>query len=83
MLFNSLDFAIFFPVVFLLYWLVARKLAIRKAFILISSYVFYSWWDWRFLFLIIISSLVDFYVGGKLFKTKNQKKRKQLLFVCQ
>ncbi|MEZ4801576.1 MAG: MBOAT family O-acyltransferase [Gelidibacter sp.] len=49
--------------------------------ILVSSYVFYGWWDWRFLFLIAISSLVDFYIGKKLYVTEQKNKRKQLLFV--
>lgn len=81
MLFNSLDFAIFFPTVFVLYWLVSKKLKLRNAFILISSYIFYGWWDWRFLFLIIISSFVDYYVGKELYKTEKINKRKQLLFI--
>jgi D-alanyl-lipoteichoic acid acyltransferase DltB (MBOAT superfamily) len=81
MLFNSLDFAIFFPIVFILYWLLSKHLTIRNALILVSSYVFYGWWDWRFLFLIIISSFVDFFIGKQLYKTENQRKRKQLLLV--
>ena len=81
MLFNSIDFAIFFPIVFFLYWLVSGRLNLRNAFILISSYVFYGWWDWRFLFLIIISSVVDFYVGKTLYKQEVKRKRKQLLIL--
>ncbi|WP_418639597.1 MBOAT family O-acyltransferase [Winogradskyella sp.] len=81
MLFNSLDFAIFFPIVFALYWLVARNLTLRNVLILVASYTFYGWWDWRFLFLIAVSTLVDFYVGKKMHKIENKKKRKQLLFV--
>ena len=80
MLFNSLDFAIFFPIVFVIYWLVSQKLHLRNVLILVSSYVFYGWWDWRFLFLIIISSIVDFYVGKKLAETENLKNRKILLY---
>ena len=81
MFFNSLDFAVFFPIVFVLYWILAKNLVSRNVLILASSYIFYGWWDWRFLFLIIISSLVDFYVGKKLFSTENKSKRKQLLFI--
>lgn len=81
MLFNSIDFAVFFPIVFILYWLVAKNLTLRNALVLISSYVFYGWWDWRFLFLIIISSLVDFIVGQAIGKTDNKKKRKGFLIV--
>ena len=81
MLFNSLDFAIFFPIVFLFYWAFSKHLTVRNLLILVSSYVFYGWWDWRFLFLIIISSFVDFIVGQLLYKTKKQKKRKGLLVI--
>lgn len=81
MLFNSIDFAIFFPIIFFLYWLVSDKIVLRNALILMASYVFYGWWDWRFLLLIIISSIVDFYVGKAIFKNKEQGKRKRLLLV--
>jgi D-alanyl-lipoteichoic acid acyltransferase DltB (MBOAT superfamily) len=81
MLFNSIDFAIFFPLVFALYWLVSKHLHLRNGFILIASYVFYGWWDWRFLFLIAISSLVDYVVGKYLYKSKIVSKRKGLLLI--
>ncbi|PWI29830.1 membrane-bound O-acyltransferase family protein [Flavobacteriaceae bacterium LYZ1037] len=81
MLFNSIDFAIFFPIVFVLYWLVAKHLKLRNVLILVASYVFYGWWDWRFLFLIVISSFVDYYVGKKIYKTEQEKKRKGLLMI--
>ena len=80
MLFNSIEFAIFIPIVFLLYWFVTNKnLKLQNILLLIASYVFYGWWDWRFLSLIIFSSFVDYYVGIGLAKTDNQKKRKFLL----
>ena len=67
MLFNSFTFLIFLPIVFLLYWFVFQKnLKLQNAFLLLSSYVFYGWWDWRFLGLIIASSAVDYYCGIKL-----------------
>lgn len=81
MLFNSIDFVIFFPIVFILYWIFSKNLKARNIFLLISSYFFYAWWDWRFLSLIIISSLVDFYVGKKLGIEENDKKRKYLLYL--
>ncbi|MEN8122742.1 MAG: MBOAT family O-acyltransferase [Bacteroidota bacterium] len=81
MLFNSLDFAVFFPLFFIVYWIVAKHLTLRNAFILFASYLFYGWWDWRFLSLIIISSLVDFIVGKQLYKTENLSKRRLLLIV--
>ena len=81
MLFNSLDFAVFFPIVFILYWIVAKHLTLRNVLILVASYVFYGWWDWRFLFLIAISTLVDFFVGKAIYKSENTSKRKQLLSI--
>ena len=81
MLFNSLDFAIFLPIVFLLYWFVANEnLKIQNALIVAASYVFYGWWDWKFLFLIIFSTVVDYFVGQKLRTEKKQSRRKVLLF---
>ena len=67
MLFNSLDFAMFLPIVFLLYWFVAQNnLKLQNALIVLASYVFYGSWDWRFLSLIIFSTVVDYLVGQKL-----------------
>lgn len=80
MLFNSLDFAIFLPIVFFLYWFVAQKnLKLQNALIIVASYVFYAWWDWRFLSLIIFSTVVDFLVGQRLTAEEKQSKRKALL----
>lgn len=80
MLFNSIDFAVFLPVVFLLYWFVTNKnLKIQNALLLVASYVFYGWWDWRFLSLIVFSSIVDYWVGISIEKTENTAKRKALL----
>ncbi|MEM6525802.1 MAG: MBOAT family O-acyltransferase [Bacteroidota bacterium] len=82
MLFNSMDFAIFFPIVFALYWLLARsRYHYQNVLILVASYVFYGWWDWRFLFLVFISSCLDFIVGRKIAKVKSQKLRKSLLIL--
>ena len=66
MLFNSLEYAVFLPVVFLLYWFVfGRNLKLQNLFVVAASYVFYGWWDWRFLFLIAFTSLCS-YVSGLL-----------------
>jgi len=82
MLFNSIDFAIFLPVIFIIYWLVVNKnLALQNLMILIASYVFYGWWDWRFLSLIFISSMTDYAIGLGLNKSKSKKKRKLLLSI--
>ena len=81
MLFNSLDFAIFLPIVFILYWFVAQKnLKLQNVLLVISSYVFYGWWDWRFLLLIILSTVVDYLIGQRLETEEKQSKRKALLW---
>lgn len=81
MLFNSLDFALFLPIVFALYWFVTqRNLKLQNALIIASSYVFYGWWDWRFLLLIVFSTLVDYTIGRLLSKEYRPSKRKLLLW---
>ncbi len=81
MLFNSLDFAIFLPVVFILYWFITSKnLKVQNLLIVFASYFFYGWWDWRFLSLIIFSTLVDYSVGIALSKQNNEAKRRMLLW---
>lgn len=80
MIFNSVDFAVFLPVVFGLYWfLFNRSLRIQNFLIVVASYFFYGWWDWRFLFLLFFSTILDFFVGNALGKTQAPKKRKLLL----
>ena len=80
MLFNSIDFAIFLPIVFLLYWFVFNKnLKAQNILIVASSFLFYGWWDWRFLLLMIGSASVDFIVGRKLKNQEDKVKRKYLL----
>ncbi len=82
MLFNSLEFAFFLPLVFLLYWFVTHKsLKLQNTFLLLASYFFYGWWDWRFLSLIAFSSLVDYAVGQGLARTEQVRRRKLLLSV--
>jgi len=82
MLFNSIDFALFLPLVFILYWFATKKnLKLQNALIVIASYVFYGWWDWRFLSLIIFSTLVDYTIGIYLGKETNKNKRKILLWI--
>ena len=80
MLFNSIDFAIFMPVVFLLYWFVFRRnLRAQNLLVVVASYVFYGWWDWRFLGLLLFSSLLDYGVGLGLARQTNIRNRKILL----
>lgn len=82
MFFNSIDFAIFLPLVFLLYWFVTnRNLKLQNFLIVISSYFFYGWWDWRFLSLILFSTIVDYSVGRRLSKENQKSKRRILLWI--
>lgn len=81
MLFNSIDFAIFIPIVFILYWFLTNKsLRLQNLLIVASSYLFYGWWDWRFLSLILFSTFVDYFIGRKLGTEENVLKRKILLW---
>jgi len=80
MVFNSFEFALFFPVVFFLYWFRFQKnLKAQNLFLLLASYFFYGWWDWRFLSLIFFSSLVDYLLGLEIHRTQEEKRRKLLV----
>jgi len=82
MLFNSIDFAIFLPIVFLLYWFVfQRNLRAQNAFIVCASLLFYGWWDWRFLFLLLFTVSMDFTIARALAHQDNPARRK-LLVTC-
>jgi len=82
MLFNSVQFAIFLPVVFILYWFVFnKKLSSQNFLLLISSYFFYASWDWRFLFLLIFSTLLDYFTGLKMSDSKSRISRKTWLWI--
>ena len=82
MLFNSLEFFIFLPIVFILYWFVFKKhLKTQNIILLIASYVFYGMWDWRFLSLILLSTIVDYFVGIKIDSITDKPLRKRWLWV--
>ena len=77
MLFNSLNFAIFLPIVFLLYWFATKRdFRLQNILLLVSSYFFYACWDWRFLFLLIFSTLLDYFTGLKMSNAENQNSKK-------
>ncbi|MDQ6472096.1 MBOAT family O-acyltransferase [Flavobacterium sp. LHD-80] len=77
MFFNSLAFAIFLPIVFFLYWFVFNKTkSTQNALLIIASYYFYSCWDWRFLFLLVFSTFLDYYTGIQIEKGKSENSRK-------
>nr|WP_321356424.1 MBOAT family O-acyltransferase [uncultured Draconibacterium sp.] len=81
MIFNSIDFAIFLPIVFILYWFVLNKtIRLQNLLIVFASYTFYGWWDWRFLFLMFFSTVVDYSVGLRLAKQQDPLIRKALLY---
>jgi D-alanyl-lipoteichoic acid acyltransferase DltB (MBOAT superfamily) len=81
MIFNSIPFAIFFAVFFLLYWYAFKQsLRLQNLLLLAGSYFFYGWWNWRFLALLIAGSLINYYIGIYLAKTGNKKKRKWLVY---
>lgn len=82
MLFNSIEFAIFLPIVYLLFWFVCNKsLRHQNILIVASSFFFYGWWDWRFLGLLVFTAGIDFFVAQALDKEENLKSRKRLLAI--
>jgi alginate O-acetyltransferase complex protein AlgI len=82
MLFNSLDFAIFLPSIFILYWFCTKgQLRLQNFLLLISSYFFYAFWDWRFLFLLIFSTLLDYSTGIKIHDSATNRNKKFWLWI--
>ena len=89
MLFNSIQFALFLPIVFLLYWFVfdrfisksKHQLRLQNAFVVVASYVFYGWWDWRFLLLIAFTSFCSWGSGLLIGKAKSKKKAKTWMWL--
>lgn len=80
MLFNSIEFAIFLPIVFLLYWFVFNKnLKLQNLFVVVVSYIFYGWWDWRFLFLIAFTSACSFAAGLLIEKFKENPRKARMV----
>src|SRR5580658_8489988 len=74
MIFNSLTFLVFLLIIFSLYWLFGRRG--QNVLLLVASYVFYGWWDWRFLIMIFASSLLDYWIGLRIAGTENKSHRK-------
>ena len=87
MLFNSFEFLIFLPIVFLLYWFVfdyamrgcKRQLLLQNLLIVVASYIFYGWWDWRFLVLIAITTILSFLSGIGIEKAPTQRGKKAVM----
>lgn len=82
MVFNSLEFAIFFPAVFLLYWIIGgNNRKAQNLFLLGSSYFFYAWWDWRFLSLLVASSGISYWIGNQIHQSSALKNQKLFLYL--
>ncbi len=89
MLFNSIEFAVFLPIVFLLYWFVfdyalrrcMHQLLLQNLFIVVASYIFYGWWNWRFLILIAFTTLCSFLSGIGIERAKSSRTRKVVMIV--
>ncbi len=80
MQFNSFTFALFLIIVFSLYWILPPgRLRMRQFLLIVASYVFYGWWDWRFLILIFISCLVDFFIARGIDEAQSRRRKKMLL----
>jgi D-alanyl-lipoteichoic acid acyltransferase DltB (MBOAT superfamily) len=82
MLFNSLEFLLFLPIVFTIFWVIPKgNVKAKNILFILASYVFYGWWDWRFLSLIVFSSFLDFFLGKFMGQSVNDKRRKFLLIL--
>ncbi|MFT4849527.1 MAG: D-alanyl-lipoteichoic acid acyltransferase DltB (MBOAT superfamily) [Polaribacter sp.] len=82
MIFNSVSFLLFLPIVLIIYWSLRNKpLIYQNLVLLISSYIFYGWWDWRFLSLIGFSTIVDFIIGLKINSSKTKRGKKYYLLI--
>lgn len=79
MLFNSLVFAVFLTIVFSFYWLFSKDLKIQNGFLLLASWFFYGWWDWRFLILLMVLSFINYLLGIKIDKNNQGLKRSWLI----
>lgn len=79
MFFNSIEYAFFLPIVFILYWSLTGKHALQNIILLIASYIFYAWWDYRFLGLLVFSTVLDFYSGHKIDQAFGKNKKLWLI----
>jgi len=79
MLFNSFEFMLFLPIVFLLYWFVFRERKWQNLLVVVASYIFYGWWDWRFLLLIAFTSFCSFCSGLLLERYEGQRRLQQVV----
>jgi len=81
MLFNSFSFAVFLPIIFCLYWFATKSIKSQNILLLLASYFFYACWDWRFLFLLVFSTLLDYVTGIKMKESRAKKIKKIWLII--
>ncbi len=81
MLFNSIEFLIFLPLVFAMYWVLRSSRSGQNALLLVASYLFYGWWDWRFLSLIFLSSLLDYFLGAAIAGTLEKIRKRTFVAI--
>jgi D-alanyl-lipoteichoic acid acyltransferase DltB (MBOAT superfamily) len=79
MTFNSAEFAVFLPAILIVYWVLRRHLVAQNVMLLVGSYLFYGWWDYRFLSLIAVSTIADYSIARRLGVTNDERARKLLL----
>lgn len=79
MLFNSIEYFLFLPIVLLIYGFLTLRA--QNIFLVLASYFFYGWWDWRFLSLILISTIVDYYCGKSISRVRSQEQAKKYVFL--
>ncbi len=80
MLFNSLVFLLYLPLVFLLYWFVFKRLRWQNAFVVVASYIFYGWWDWKFLLLIALTTTCSYLSGIGMDRVSSPSRRRLILW---
>lgn len=81
MLFNSIEFIVFLPITFLLYWLLRKRLWMQNALVVVASYVFYGWWDWRFLLMIAFTTVCSYASGRLIAPAEDAPKRRWPMWV--
>lgn len=79
MVFNSLEYLLFLPTVFILYWFLCKSILSRNLLIVAASYLFYGWWSWKFLILIFITTICSFATGILIERESNKRKRRYIL----
>ncbi|MEZ4818316.1 MAG: MBOAT family O-acyltransferase [Flavobacteriaceae bacterium] len=82
MLFNSFDFGFFLIIAYSIYWIIdSKRITLQNVFLLLASYFFYAFWDWRFLGLLISSSLIDYFAGIYIEKFNSSVRKKAILWL--